>query len=135
MIDIKQAVKEAFEFASEEESNSEKALNLIATKKDGVVTVDFYVDGDDYGMHSNNYVKFKNGRVIVSFCEMLESSSLDKIMVERLKGISVDDINPDCFKTIKEQIYDILNYGIGHDDAGYITGIPEAADKIANLFN
>jgi hypothetical protein len=134
MIDIKQAVKEAFNEAAVECFNGKKAINLSVKSKGNSIVVTFDVDCGRGGKHSGSSVTLTNEIVRVSLCEMIEGGGIEEIMSDNLTRISLGEIDTDGFKTIKEQIYDILNNGIWYDDDGYITGIPEATDKIAKLF-
>jgi len=129
MIDIKEEVRKAFNKGACDVSNCETAINLTAENTLGVITVWFDVDGNRRGEHDGSFARFVNGRVFVGLCEMVEGGGIEDIMVEELKGISIEDISPDSFKTKKQQIVDILI-----DNAGDIAGYHIAADKILKLF-
>lgn len=79
----KEVVDKYFSTATENEGNSEIALNIDITYEHEIVLITFDVDADDYGIHSGSYIKIlPDGRVIVSLCEYLESGGVAAELIE-----------------------------------------------------
>lgn len=82
----KKVIEDYFLKASEEEGNSEEALNIDIVYDHEVLTIEFDVDADGYGIQSGSYVKIlPDGRVIVNFCDYLEGGGVEVVFREYIE--------------------------------------------------
>jgi hypothetical protein len=111
-----QKVKDAFNFAAEEESNGETAINLTSQIKNSTIKVCFNIDLGRRGIDSYNtsFVKFDKGKVSCELGDSLSGGGIEELVEEELAEFAKELIE---FEVVNDSKSVIITYDTTPEDA------------------